>query len=476
MKNLSNNTLIYGAGILYLICVAIFTATENFLLMVIPFGLALAALTFLAMDKVLWFLLLSTPFSVEIYFEDLKSAVGVPGEPFMAGLLILFILKIFVEGKFQPKFSAHPMSLTLVIYLFWMFFTSLTSSMPFVSFKYFLARLWFIVVFYFLFSLLLKKKENLKTFFWFYMAPLTIVVIYTLIRHIEFGLTKQASTWVMTPFFREHTNYGAALAMYVPVSFAFAFFIKDKLWIRILYFLVFGILLVGLILSFTRAAWLSVLVATGVLLILVLRIKWYVVVAAFALVIGVILYNWTDIYMVLSKNQKVSSDDLGEHVTSATNISTDVSNLERINRWKSAIRMFKERPVVGWGPGTYMFQYAPFQKPHEKTIISTNNADLGNAHSEYLGPLAEMGLPGLILVLVIVLQIFILGHKMYNSELHHETKVLVLAAFLGLITYFSHGLLNNFLDIDKSAVSVFSFISLLVCADVYYLGAKRKNS
>lgn len=475
MKSLSKNTVIYGSGLIYLICVAVFTATENYLLMVIPFGLALAALTFLAMDKVLWFLLLSTPFSIEIYFEDLKSAIGVPGEPFMAGLLVIFFLKLIVDGKFQPKFSSHPMSITIIVYLAWMFCTSITSSMPIVSFKYFLARLWFVVVFYFLFSLLLKNKFNIKRFYWFFMAPLTIVVVYTIVRHVEYGLTKQASTWVMTPFFREHTNYGAALAMYVPVSFAFAFFIKDKLWIRVLYLAVFLILMAGLLLSFTRAAWLSVIAAAGVLLVLVLRIKWYVVVSGFLLVIGFVLYNWTDIYMTLSKNQKVSSDNLGEHVTSATNISTDVSNLERINRWKSALRMFEERPIVGWGPGTYMFQYAPFQKPHEKTIISTNNADLGNAHSEYLGPLAEMGFPGLLLVLMIVLQIFILGHKMYNSELNDQTKVLVLAAFLGLVTYFTHGLLNNFLDIDKSAVSVFSFISLLVCADVYYLKKSEKN-
>ncbi|MFN3950926.1 MAG: O-antigen ligase family protein [Thermaurantimonas sp.] len=475
MRSLSKNTIIYGAGLLYLICVAVFTATENYLLMVIPFGLALAALTFLAMDKVLWFLLLSTPFSIEIYFEDLKSAVGIPGEPFMAGLLILFFLKLIVDGRFQPRFSTHPMSITLIVYLSWMFLTALTSSMPFVSFKYFLSRLWFVVVFYFLFSLLLKKKSNIKTFYWFYMAPLTIVAIYTMVRHIEFGLTKQASTWVMTPFFREHTNYGAALAMYVPISFAFAFFIRDKLWIRFLYVGVFMILTVALILSFTRAAWISVVVAAGVLLILVLRVKWYTIVSGFFVIAGIVLFNWTEIYMTLSKNQKVSSDNLGEHVTSTTNISTDVSNLERINRWKSAFRMYKERPVTGWGPGTYMFQYAPFQKPHEKTIISTNNADLGNAHSEYLGPLAEMGLPGLILVLLIVLQIFILGHKICNSGLERETKILVLAAFLGLITYFSHGLLNNFLDIDKSAVSVFSFISLLVCADRYYIKEKKEK-
>ena len=34
------------------------------------------------------------------------------------------------------------------------------------------------------------------------------------------------------------------------------------------------------------------------------------------------------------------------------NVSTDASNLERINRWNCAIRMYAERPFLGHGPGT----------------------------------------------------------------------------------------------------------------------------
>ena len=47
-----------------------------------------------------------------------------------------------------------------------------------------------------------------------------------------------------------------------------------------------------------------------------------------------------------------------------------------------------------------MFLYAPYQKPSEKTIISTNAGNRGNAHSEYLGPMAESGILGLLTLLV----------------------------------------------------------------------------
>ena len=41
------------------------------------------------------------------------------------------------------------------------------------------------------------------------------------------------------------------------------------------------------------------------------------------------------------RNTTDSSDDLNEHVASVTNVSTDASNLERINRWKCALRCFR---------------------------------------------------------------------------------------------------------------------------------------
>jgi len=58
------------------------------------------------------------------------------------------------------------------------------------------------------------------------------------------------------------------------------------------------------------------------------------------------------------------------------------------------IQDVQRTPVFGFGPGTYQFEYGPYQHSTEKTLISTNFGDRGNAHSEYIGPLAEEGLPG----------------------------------------------------------------------------------
>ena len=38
---------------------------------------------------------------------------------------------------------------------------------------------------------------------------------------------------------------------------------------------------------------------------------------------------------------------------------------------------------------------------------------------------------------------------------------------LGLISYFTHGILNNFLDTDKLAVPVWAFVAMIVSLDIY---------
>ena len=136
--------------------------------------------------------------------------------------------------------------------------------------------------------------------------------------------------------------------------------------------------------------------------------------------------------------------------------------MERINRWHAAISMFQDRPLMGWGPGTYQFQYAPFQHASDLTIISTNGGDMGNAHSEYIGPLAEQGWPGLLLILALVLTVFSQGSKTYHQLAAGKDKRLLMVALMGLATYFIHGFLNNFLDVDEGAVLVFGSCAILV--------------
>jgi O-antigen ligase len=203
-----------------------------------------------------------------------------------------------------------------------------------------------------------------------------------------------------------------------------------------------------------------------IFLIVKFRIRLSILILLAALVsFGIYSYR-VEILMKLEQNKQTSSGDFAEHVQSISNITSDASNMERINRWHSALRMFKERPFFGWGPGTYQFQYAPFQYSGERTFISTNFGDRGNSHSEYIGPLAESGIPGTITFLLIVITSLITGIKTYYRTTDAWIKMLSLVIILGLCTYFLHGFLNNFLDSDKASAPFWGFIAILVVLDI----------
>jgi putative inorganic carbon (HCO3(-)) transporter len=170
--------------------------------------------------------------------------------------------------------------------------------------------------------------------------------------------------------------------------------------------------------------------------------------------------------MILGRNNTDSDGDITANIESMSNISTDASNLERLNRWSCALQMFEEKPVVGFGPGTYQFLYAPFQKSSQKTIISTNFGDKGNAHSEYLGPLSEQGLIGALIVVALVFAVMFLGYRLVYSVKDKSLKILTITVLMGMSTYFVHGFLNNFLDTDKASVpflGLFSHSGLYRC-------------
>ena len=273
--------------------------------------------------------------------------------------------------------------------------TSITSELPLVSLKQWVSRIWFIVPYYFVLAhLFLKNDRNKEIFLWLFLVPLVIATIYTLYVHSQYGFTKKTSTWVMFPVFKEHTSYGAVLAMFYPAALYLAF--RKSSWgINAVAILLLVILTVATVLSYTRAAWLSLVGAGLVYMVYVLKLSRTQVWSLTFLVLLIAGLNYSYIASKFERNRTDSSDNLNEHVASVTNVSTDASNLERINRWNSAIRMFKDRPLLVTVQEPICF-LCPYQKPSEKTIISTNAGNRGNAHSEYLGPMAESGIVGLI--------------------------------------------------------------------------------
>lgn len=424
-------------------------------------------IVFFHADWAMYLIALSTPFSVILNVKDVQLGLSLPSEALMIMVTLIFFARILYDIRIDRTFLKSPISIAILIYLGWMLLTCLTSERPVVSLKFFASKLWFITSCYWFFMQMVNDDlKNAVRYFNCYAIGLAIIVCITTYKHAISGFDEHYAHWVMTPFYNDHTAYGAALAFMLPLSVGFFFLPDNNLKNRIFYLLISLILATGLYLSYSRAAWISLMMSIGVLVILKLRIKLSWLVSG-GLIVGALLFFYADdILYKMSRNSQDSSGNFVEHIQSMSNISTDASNTERINRWVAAFGMIQERPVFGWGPGTYQFEYAPFQHGYYRTVISTDFGDGGNAHSEYIGPCAETGIPGAITVFVLVFMFLYCGIKTYIYSDDKTVRILSLCMTLALVSYYTHGVFNNFLDTDKLSVLVWAAMAVISICDV----------
>ena len=438
---------------------------ENYLVLLVPAAMLMVWLFMMYRDESLALMALFTPFAVD-YALIGKTSLSMPVEPMMIVFTVVFLFQELLMHSYDKRVLRHPVSILIMLSLVWMVFTSIVSLKPVESFKYTAVRLWFVIPFFYATAQSFQKVRHLRLFYWAYALSLAVVIVITTVNTMQSYGDLQMLHHVMRPFYNDHTAYGCIIALMLPLSVYFAFEPKTLLWKRIVAVGLLALLLVGLWLSYCRAAWVSVVAAILIyaLVRLGVRLRWLALGAA--VLLGFFLAFQNDIMYELGKNKQDSSFTLADQVKSISNISTDASNLERLNRWSSAIRMWKEQPLTGIGPGSYQFIYGPYQRSDMMTIISTNDGDMGNAHSEYIGPLTEQGIPGALLMLAIFVVTFLTGERVYRTAVDRRLGHLALVLAVSLFTYYVHGILNNFLDTDKLSVPFWAFTAAIVAIDI----------
>ncbi len=105
----------------------------------------------------------------------------------------------------------------------------------------------------------------------------------------------------------------------------------------------------------------------------------------------------------------------------------------------------------------------------------THVPEIGNAHSEYLGPLAESGVFGLLSILLVIGTTTCTGIRVYFRSKRRLIRIFSLAVLVGLVSYYLHGVLNNFLDTDKISVLFWGFTAMLVAMDIYHRDQKEED-
>lgn len=135
------------------------------------------------------------------------------------------------------------------------------------------------------------------------------------------------------------------------------------------------------------------------------------------------------------------------------------SNLNRIRVWDSARDMIAERPLFGWGPGTWSQAYPAFRDPAEFE-------NLPHAHSLFLHLGAEYGL--LMLTLLLVLIGSATWHALRVTSSNPPARRLACSLASAIVGYLAMGLFEFTFSEGRNAIAFFVAVGLLTA-----LGTRR---
>ncbi len=422
---------------------------------------------------------LTAPFTIEYRLPGISIALAFPTEPLLILLAGFFLLHLLYVKHYPPEILRHPLTLLIMAYLGWMLITALTGTMLTVSVKYWIKHFVYVTVLYFYGIVLYRQWKPLKNFVILYSVGLTLVSLYTLRVESRSFFSHEVAYFASAPFYNDHTIYGAILGLMLPLMLGFGLWPRRFGLSRWEWLLMAGasiVNVISLVLSYARAAWLSIAGVVAFIPFLAVRMRLRWILSLVAVAAALIMINWESIYVFMATNRASSTGDFRRHIQSIYNIATDPSNMERINRWSCALRMARDRPLFGFGPGTFPFQYGPYQLSYQRTIISTDFGDVGGAHHEYLAALAETGIPGMILFVALVLTSISIGMRaFYDRQRPRHLRWAAACILIGLITYYIHGFINNFLDTDELPFVFWALLGMLVAVDLEGRKQRQKN-
>jgi O-antigen ligase len=419
--------------------------------------------------KALYFVLMAMlPCSIEYYFPN-GLATDLPTEPLMAGLMMVtFALILFRKNSLPKGFLSHPLIALLLLHLFWIFICALNSEMPVYSFKIFLAKLWYFAPFTLLTGIVMRSGRDIKTMVWCIFVPLTILILVTVLRHgIIYHFSFQEVNKCVTPYFRNHVNYGAMMSIFFPFVLWAASWYRRNTFTHKMILVCIAIYILAVYLSYTRTAMLAIL---GMLPFYYM-VKWrWTRIAVAALVMFVILglswlfYDNNYLRFAPDYQETIYHDDFGSHLSS-TFEGKDVSSMERIYRWVAGARMAHDRPYMGVGSGNFYNYYQQYTVTDFETYIS-DNEERSTVHNYYLLMLAEQGWIGMGIFLILTFAIFLYGEYIYFKMATRENKRAVMILLLVMFSIIVNLLLSDLLESDKVGPFFFMGIALLALFDL----------
>jgi len=433
----------------------------------IPAGMLLCFAAVVALPYVFYALFALLPLSMEMELP------GGFGTDFPSELLMVFLMFCAVfyfaanPKKLERDFFDNGLTKMVILHLIWIGIVSVFSLMFSISIKFFLAKCWYIIVFFVMTGMFIRNTDDFKNVIWFLALPLLFVTLWTLGRHAGTGFDFENVNKSMKPFFRNHVNYGVMLAFWIPFLWVGYNKYKAGTMARMILQGILLVALVGIFFSYTRAAWVSVAILPfGYIMFKSKLTRPAVTVAVLVAGMALSFVLTGDNYKKFEPNYErtVYHKNLEDHLT-ATLAGEDLSVMERVYRWVAGIRMANEYKLTGFGPGTFTRFYRGYTVSSFETYVSTNE-DESTIHNYFLLVLVEQGWIGFFIFMILCIYAFIRGEVVYHETRDPHEKRFVMAALLILLMIMANLVQADLLETDEIGSIFFLCLAVIAARDI----------
>jgi len=446
------------------LCAGLSIYLDQVILLAVPAALlAMAALVIMPrIFPVIYFMAL--PYSMEISISD-TLGTDLPSEPLLlllTGLALIHL--IWQPHRVSKNILTHPISILILVHLSWIVLTTLTSTQSNISLKFLAAKSWYLGALYLLPLLWYKWRDIMRLSKYMIYSTLPLA-LFVLIKHSQSGFGFVEANFVMAPFFRNHVTYAVFFLFLLPFAWWHMREAKQKNE-KYRWALIIGFFCIALYFNYTRIAHIGMVLLPVSYLIMRLRLSRIFLIAALAVIVGLSTWLTTDrnfVKLAPDYSTTIAHKNF-EDLLEATLKGKDVSSMERVYRWVAAGFMVAEKPLMGFGPGTFYESYRPYTVLAFRTYVS-NNEERSGMHNYFLMLTVEQGIIGVIIFLALWLYALLRAERLAHTHESVSGRRLAAVVYMTMISIGLVHLLNDLIETDKVGTFFFVSLALLVLLD-----------
>jgi len=418
--------------------------------------------------KILFYaLIVATPLSIA-FSVDGATSLNLPTEPLLAGFLILVPFYFLLNRNSRDiALIKHPITQLLLLLVFWTAISFLFSTEKIISLKFLIAKAWFVAGFFLIAMLSIQSTKDFKLFFWCLFIPLILVTIYILIRHYNLGFSFALVNRTMSPFFLNHVDSAVTQVAFLPFCIFGRFLFKKGSVARLVIDGGIILLTTGIYYSYTRAAIASLGIIVLSFIIIRFKIMHFALASALIAVfvfVFIMANNNTYLNHAPNYNKTVHNKHWKKHLK-ATIQFQDASAMERVYRWIAAFRMISDKPIAGFGPGTFYENYKTYTVRSFQTFVS-DNPEKSTVHNYYLLTLVEQGIVGLIILLSLITVCLLKVQQLYHAKIPEAHQYIIAACGTSFIVLLANNFLADLVEVDKTGSLFFLNMAFILIIDL----------